>query len=128
MVAWSTSLAPSTTVPSPPMRSPGGRIINTSPTSSTAVSTTSSAPPLVMRVAVSGGQIEQAAHRVLGAFGGHGLQCAGGGEDDDQQGAVEDWPIAAAPIAAATISRSTSSVLSRRACSPAHPGSQPPVT
>ncbi|CFS65472.1 Uncharacterised protein [Mycobacterium tuberculosis] len=36
-------------------------------------------------------------------------------------------PMAAAPIAATTISRSTSRVLRCSACSPASPGSQPPV-
>ncbi|WP_344923843.1 hypothetical protein [Saccharopolyspora gregorii] len=37
------------------------------------------------------------------------------------------WPMAAAPIAATIISRSTSSVRSRSAWRPAQAGSQPPV-
>ena len=38
------------------------------------------------------GQVEQAAHRLRGAVGGHRLQRAGGREDDDQQAAVQDLP------------------------------------
>ena len=37
-----------------------------------------------------GGQVQQGADRVGRALGDHGLQRAGGGEDDDEQCAVED--------------------------------------
>ena len=39
-----------------------------------------------------GREVEQAAHRLGGAVGGHRLQGAGGSEDDDQQAAVKDLP------------------------------------
>lgn len=48
-------------------------------------------------------------------------------EDDDQQRTVEPCSIAAAPSAVTTVSRSTSSVRSRSAHSPASPSSQPPA-
>jgi hypothetical protein len=38
------------------------------------------------------GEVGVAAHGVGGAGRGHGLQGAGGGEDDDQQRAVQDLP------------------------------------
>ena len=39
-----------------------------------------------------GREVEQAAHGLGGAVGGHRLQGAGGGEDDDQQPAVQHLP------------------------------------
>ena len=44
------------------------------------------------RVACSGARSSRAAHGVRGAAGGARLQGPGGGEDDDQQRAVEDLP------------------------------------
>ena len=91
IVAWSTSLAPSTTAPSAPIRSPG-RTSTTSPTRRSAAATVSLAPSAVEPGRRVRGQVEQSAHRVLGALGRDRLQRAGGGEDDDEQRAVEDLP------------------------------------
>ena len=56
------------------------------------MATTSSSSSAPSRVAVLRGQVQQAAHGVLGAPGDERLERAGGGEDDDQQRAVEDLP------------------------------------
>lgn len=126
MCAWSTSLAPSITTPSPPIRSPG-RTIRTSPTSRTAVSTCSSALDSVSRVAVSGAmssspRTESSVRLVATASSAPEVA-----KMTISSAPSKTCPIAAAPIAAATINRSTSRVLSRNAFRPASPGSQPPA-
>ena len=91
MVAWSTSLAPAITWPSAAIRSPGlTRIM--SPASRLGCldplfGAVGSKPDGAVR-----GQVEQAAHGLLGVMGGDRLERSRGREDDDQQAAVEDLP------------------------------------
>ncbi|GAA1550157.1 hypothetical protein GCM10009678_36360 [Actinomadura kijaniata] len=126
MVAWSTSLAPSSTRPSAPTRSPG-RTRTVSPTRSRSVGTVSSAPSPDSRVAVAGARssrprTESAVRAVATAS-----SAPEAAKMTISSAPSSTWPIAAAPSAASTISRSTSSVRSRRAFSPDQPGSQPPA-
>lgn len=126
MVAWSTSLAPWTTTPSPPMRSPG-RTTSTSPTSSTAVATDSSAPWSVIRVAVSGARSSSPRTESSVRLVATASSAPEVAKMTMSSAPSNTCPIAAAPSAATTISRSTSRVLSRKAFSPAQPGSHPPA-
>lgn len=127
MVAWSTSPAPSRTWPSAPIRSPGRtRIV--SPTFNCAASTLSSVPSGRSLVAVEGARSSrprtESAVRAV-ATASRAPEVA---KMTISSAPSRTWPIAAAPSAATTISRSTSSVLSFRAFKPSQPGSQPPAT
>lgn len=127
MVAWSMSLAPSRTCPSAPTRSPGRTRIM-SPTARRPVSTLSSVPSARSRVAVVGARSSrprtESAVRAV-ATASRAPEVA---KMTISSAPSRTCPIAAAPSAATTISRSTSSVLSFSAFRPSHPGSQPPVT
>ncbi len=127
MVAWSTSLVPSRTWPSAPTRSPG-RTRMVSPIPSDAASTLSPDPSGSRRVAVAGARSSsprtESAVRAV-AIASRAPEVA---KMTISSAPSRTWPIAAAPSAATTISRSTSKVLSLRAFSPSQPGSHPPVT
>ena len=127
MEAWSTSLRPSSTSPSAPTRSPG-RTRTTSPTTSSAVSTTSSSPEAVNRVACSGARsrssrTESAVRRVTNAS-----RAPDVAKMTISSAPSKICPMEAASSAATIIRRSTSRVFSFNACNPESAGSQPPVT
>ena len=109
--AWSTSLVPSTTSPSTPMRSPG-RTSRTSPISAvlagSSPETRSRTEFAVRRVATASSAPETAKITISSP-------------------PSNTCPIAAAPIAATTISRSTSRVFPRSARNPSSSGAQPPA-
>lgn len=127
IVAWSTSLAPATTAPSAAIRSPGRTRIRSS-TSRSAACTLSSPPSPVSRVAVSGAK--PSSPRTASSV--RAVASASSAPEVAKMTISRPpsitCPIEAAPTAAATINRSTSSVFSRRAFNPARAGSHPPVT
>lgn len=119
MVAWSTSLLPSRTRPSAPIRSPG-RTRMVSPTTRSAVATLSSASP-DSRVALLGARssrprTESSVRAVASASRAPELA-----KMTISRAPSITWPIAAAPTAATIISRSTSRDRSS-ARSPDHAG------
>ena len=124
--AWSTSLAPSTTYPSAPIRSPG-RTRTRSPGVTAAVSRTSSVPSSRRRVARSGARVSSERTESWVRL----VATASNAPDVEKmtisRAPSSGCPIAAAASAATIISRSTSRLFSRSVCSPASVGSQPPV-
>ena len=113
MLAWSTSLKPSSTAPSAPTRSPGCTN-TTSPIRKAAVSTDSWLPPGRYPGDPVWSKLQQAADTVGGAFGGERLQRARRRENNHQQSAVEHLTDRRRPTAATTISWSTVRTRSRR--------------
>lgn len=125
MDAWSTSEPPSSTVPSAGTRSPG-RTTTTSPAVRSAAGTARSCPP-ASTVACSGARsvsprTASAVRRVATVSSAPEVA-----KMTMSSAPSKTWPSASAPIAASTMSRSTSRVRSRSAVSPAQAGSQPPV-
>ncbi len=126
IVAWSASLAPSRTCPSAAIRSPGRTTI-TSPAARSAASTVSSAPSAVSRTARSGARSSSPRTARSVWWVATASSAPEVAKITISSPPSSTCPTAAAPIAAATISRSTSRVLSRSARSPARAGSHPPA-
>ena len=126
IVDWSTSLAPETTVPSPAIRSPG-RTMMMSPMTRSAASTVVSLPRSSTRHACAGAKsnsprTESAVRRVKTASSAPEVA-----KMTMSRAPSKIWPIAAAPMAATIMSKSTSRVRSRSARSPSMAGSHPPA-
>ncbi len=126
MVAWSTSLAPPSTRPSAPIRSPG-RTRTVSPTARSAVGTVSSVPSARSRVAVAGARSSRPRTESAVRAVARASRAPEVAKMTTSRAPSITWPTAAAPSAATIISRSTSRVFSRSARSPASAGSQPPA-
>ena len=126
IVAWSTSLAPESTVPSAAMRSPG-RTRMTSPISRPSASTVSSIPSPVIRTARSGARSRSPRTAWAVRWVATASSAPEVAKMTISNPPSRTWPTAAAPTAAKTMSRSTSRVFARSATSPARPGSHPPA-
>lgn len=126
MLAWSTSLAPSTTTASAPIRSPGRTRI-TCPTTRSAAAMVSSVPSSRTRVARSGARSSSARTESAVRAVANASSAPEVAKMTISSAPSKACPMPTAPSAATIISRSTSRVLPRSARSPASAGSHPPA-